>query len=69
MNSVLKRFAGFRSVAAILKDRGLTKDQKRTALMSWRFLLMQSPAASVDADDRLEKLQEIEHALVVLDKT
>jgi len=63
MSSVPQRFAGFRSVAAVLEDRSLTKHQKRTALVSWRALLMQSPTASVDAEDRAEKLSKIEQAL------
>lgn len=56
-------------MAGVLEDRSLTKDQKRAALVSWRSLLTQSPTASINAEDRVEKLEEIEHALAVLNKT
>ncbi|WP_040451107.1 hypothetical protein [Roseibium alexandrii] len=63
MNSVPQRFAGFRSVEGLLNDPGLNRAQKKSALLSWRTRLLQSPNMTEGAADRQAKLHDIEDAL------
>ena len=67
MISVPKRFAGFRSAESVLKDRSLSQDQKRTALLAWRAALRKAPRpASPKEEDPAELIEEIDTALRAL---
>jgi|GEM_PF-3532803 len=68
MISVPKRFAGFRSADSVLKDRSLSRDQKRTALLAWRAALRKAPRpASPKEVDPAELIEEIDTALRTLE--
>jgi len=64
MISVSQRFAGFRSASSLLADTGLSRAQKKAALLSWREALnRQTPATDKENTDRLRILQDIDDAL------
>jgi hypothetical protein len=70
MVSVPQRFAGFRSASGVLADTGLSRAQKKAALLSWRETLnRQTPASGKEKANRARILKEIDQALLSLEKS
>ncbi|WP_269586103.1 hypothetical protein [Roseibium sp. Sym1] len=70
MVSVPQRFAGFRSASSVLADPGLSRTQKKAALLSWREALnRQTPASGKEKANRARILKDIGQALVSLEKS
>ena len=58
-----KRFAGYESPAVLLKDSALTREQKLSALQSWRS---QVRKLGLRSESQRRLIAEIERALAAL---
>lgn len=67
MTSVPKRFAGFQTAASVLRDYTLSREQKQTALLSWRAALQKAAPAEDESISKVHQMiADIDDALLEL---